>query len=431
MLTVADLALQKRDLSDVLDTIVKVQPTFISLFGRKPDATNQKHEWLEDQIVGRSFAATAIAESVLTVAAADAAKVRAGTLITMKDDPALFAVTEKTATTITVELASANGSSLTAATLPADGATFNIVSTPMREASTNDDGEETYHHLGTNANATQILRKEIIISGSALAIKVYGNVTNQLNYQTSFALAELTQDLNRIALFGRRVYPTGVVKGEIGGLYYYGTQEGGASVNANGNRIDSYVINDAAQLCVNNGVRPTLILCGPGQARVISNEYKNQLQVIREDNTRGAYVAVIVNEINGSTMTVMVEPEIPDTHAWIMDTSGFGLSNLSGRGIRDEDATPKGFDGIRRMALGELTLEFKNAKSRLCLIKNLKASTAALAEIKANVKTVNVAADAVNMDVAAASIATDAVNVDTTAVNVAADTVTVMETPAG
>ena len=425
MLTVADLALQKRDLSDVLDTIVGAQPTFISLFRRKPDAFNQKHEWLEDQIVGRSFAATAAAEGVLTVAAADSAKVRVGTLITLKDDSALFAVTAKTATTITVELASANGSSLTAATLPEAGGAFSIISTPMREASTNDDGEETYHHLGTADNATQILRKEIIISGSALAIKVYGNVTNQLNYQTAFALAELTQDLNRIALFGRRVYPTGVVKGEIGGLYFYGAQAGGLSINANGNRLDSYVINDGAQAVVGTGARPSLILCGPGQARVISNEYKNQLQVIREDKTRGAYVAVIVNEVNGSTMTVMVEPDIPDTHAWIQDPSGFGLSNLAGRGIHDEDATPKGFDGVRRMALGELTLEYKNAKQRLCLIKNLKASAAAIAEIKANVKTVNVAADAVNMDVAAASIATDAVNVATDAVNVTADTVTV------
>lgn len=405
MLTVADLALQKRDLSDVLDTIVGSQPTFISLFGRKPDAFNQKHEWLEDQIVGRSFAATAAAEGVLTVAAADSAKVRAGTLITLKDDSALFAVTATTATTITVELASANGSSLTAATLPEAGGVFIIISTPMREASTNDDGEETYHHLGTNANATQILRKEIIISGSALAIKVYGDVTNQLNYQTAFALAELTQDLNRIALFGRRVYPvTGVVKGEIGGLYFFGTQAGGLSINANGHRLDSYVINDGAQAVVGTGARPSLILCGPGQARVISNEYKNQLQVIREDKTRGAYVAVIVNEVNGSTMTVMVEPEIPDTHAWIQDPAGFGLSNLAGRGIHDEDATPKGFDGVRRMALGELTLEYKNAKQRLCLIKNLKPSAEAIAEIKNNVKTVNVAADAVN-------VATDTVGV--------------------
>ena len=41
------------------------------------------------------------------------------------------------------------------------------------------------------------------------------------------------------------------------------------------------------------------------------------------------------------------------------------------------------FDGIKRMALGEITLEFKNAGQRLCRILNLKPSAQAIAAIKA------------------------------------------------
>ena len=79
----------------------------------------------------------------------------------------------------------------------------------------------------------------------------------------------------------------------------------------------------------------------------------------------------------------MADPDVPDTDAWVIDPAGFGLASLQGRSICDEDATPKGFDGIKRMALGELTFEFKNAGQRLCRIKNLQPSSAAIAALKA------------------------------------------------
>ena len=93
-------------------------------------------------------------------------------------------------------------------------------------------------------------------------------------------------------------------------------------------------------------------------------------------------MAVIVNDINGKGMTVMADPDVPDTDAWIIDPEGFGLAALQGRGISDEDATPSGFDGIRRVALGEVTFEFRNAKQRCCRIKNLQGSASALAALR-------------------------------------------------
>ena len=372
---------KKRDLSDVLSTIVKDEPRFISNFKRADDARLQKHEWLEDQISGRSVSAAAVDGMTVTASAADLAKLKVGTLLVVKNDSALFKVTAKnSATEFTVELAAANGSAKTA---PAQNDVLNIVSTPMSEGSNGGDGEESYHLSGTAFNYTQIFRKDIIISGTALAIQVHGNVENQINRQTAFALGELARDLNRVALFGRRIEPTATVRGEGGGLYFFGTQPGALSVNALGNTLDSYLVNDAAQAVIGEGGEPTQILCSPGQARVLSNEYKNRLQIIRADEKRGAYVAVVVNEISGRTMTIMADPDMPDTEAWVNDVAGFGLCNLKGRAITDEDATPKGFDGIKRMALGEITLEFKNAGQRLCRVLNLKPSAQAIAAIKA------------------------------------------------
>lgn len=390
MLYSYSFANRKRDLSDVLSTVIKDEPRFISNFRTVPDARLGKHEWLEDQLQGRGITATAIAGGKLTVTAADFAKVRVGTLIGCKDDPALFAVSalDEANRQIAVTLAAANGSSLTVAALPAAGANFIIVSTPMGEGTGNGDGEENYALSGSEWNATQIFRKEIVLSGTALAVSIFGSADNQLNRQTAFALADLARDLNRVALFGRRVEGDATHKGEAGGLYYFGTGAGALAIDAAGAKLDSFIINDAAQSVLGEGGDPMQILCSPGQARVISNEFKERLQILRSDDRRGAYVAAIINEINGRGLTIMADPDMPDTDAWVVDPAGFGLANLKGRAICDEDATPKGFDGIRRTALGELTFEFRNVKQRCCRITNLMTSANAIAAIRNYVPTV-------------------------------------------
>ena len=63
---------RKRDLSDILSTVIREEPRFISNFKSVPDARMRKHEWLEDQMQGRSIKAESIHSGILTVSAADA-----------------------------------------------------------------------------------------------------------------------------------------------------------------------------------------------------------------------------------------------------------------------------------------------------------------------------------------------------------------------
>ncbi|WP_295806478.1 DUF5309 family protein [uncultured Victivallis sp.] len=372
---------KKRDLSDILSTVIKDEPRFISNFKPVENATQQKHEWLEDQIAGRSVTASAVTEAgVVTPADSSFAGIKIGTLLVVRNDSALFRVTALDDATFTVTLVAANGSKKT---MPEDGDVLNIVSTPVAEGSNPGDGDETGLTGACEYNCCQIFRKDIILSGTALAINVFGSADNQLNRQTAFALGELARDLNRVALFGRRVEATATTRGEAGGLYFFGTRSNSPAIDALTTKLDSTLVNDAAQAVMGAGGDPTQILCSPGQARVLSCEYKNQLQILRSDDRRGAYVAVVVNEINGRGMTIMADPDVPDTDVWVLDPAGFGLSSLNGRAITDTDATPKGFDGIKRMALGELTFVFRNAAQRICRISNLQSSSEALAAIKA------------------------------------------------
>ena len=372
---------KKRDLSDILSTVIKDEPRFISNFKPVENATQQKHEWLEDQIAGRSVTASTVTEAgVVTPADSSFAGIKIGTLLVVRNDSALFRVTALDDATFTVALVAANGSQKT---MPEDGDVLNIVSTPVAEGSNPGDGDETGLTGACEYNCCQIFRKDIILSGTALAINVFGSADNQLNRQTAFALGELARDLNRVALFGRRVEATATTRGEAGGLYFFGTRSNSPAIDALTTKLDSTLVNDAAQAVMGAGGDPTQILCSPGQARVLSCEYKNQLQILRSDDRRGAYVAVVVNEINGRGMTIMADPDVPDTDVWVLDPAGFGLSSLNGRAITDTDATPKGFDGIKRMALGELTFVFRNVAQWICRISNLQASSEALAAIKA------------------------------------------------
>ena len=223
---------RKRDLSDILSTVIRDEPRFISNFKMVPEARMRKHEWLEDRMQGRSVKAEAISSGVLTVSAADAAKVKTGTLLAPEGSSALFTVTAVGSSTITIALAAANGSGVTLETLPAEGALFKVISTPMGEGSVNGEGEENYSLGSAEYNTTQIFRKEIVLSGSALAVNVYGSADNQLNRQTAFALADLARDLNRVALFGRRVEPAPGVRGEAGGLYAFAAGDDGLSIDA-------------------------------------------------------------------------------------------------------------------------------------------------------------------------------------------------------
>ena len=350
---------KKRDLSEVLSTVIANEPRFISVFPRRSGiiAVATKHEWLEDQIAGRSITVVSIETLTITASEADVAKLKVDTLLTIRNDTALFKVTAKpTNTTFTIALVAANGSTITA---PVAENVMNIVSTPMNEGSSTGDGEDVHRVVGKDYDYTMILRKEIVLTGTALAVDTFDNVENSINRQTEFALAEAVRDLNRLALYGHRTEHTSTAKGAFGGLYEYGIQTGGLYVDASAATLDSYIVNDGAQAVLGEGGNPTQILCSPGQARVLSNEYKGQLHIVREDQKRGAYVALIVNEINGRTMTIMADPDMTDTEMWVNDIDGFALAPLKGRDIVDSDSTPKGFDGIKRTAIGELTLEFK------------------------------------------------------------------------
>ena len=370
---------QRRDLTDMLSTLIAKMSNFLSLFPFDRNATNRKVEWLQLAIAPRSITATAIAGAtgVLTVTEDEAKKAFLGQLITLDTDPAVFRVTNIGVTTVTVAFVASNGSSITATTgLPAGGAKFKIVSAPMPEASLT--AEQTHRQSGTDYNYTQIFRKDFTKSDTSQAIGVFGN-ENSVSYQEAHAIMELLRDLNRAAILGTRIEPTSQEDpGAMGGLTYFGTKPGSMSINAAGNAIDDFCINDAAQAIIDAGGTPDVVILNPGQQRVVSTLYQKQLNFTRPEEARGTYVANIATQSSGNFMRLFQEYDIFDTEAWVVDSSCFGFAPMTGRGLVSSNSTNPALDGTSRKVITEATTIFRNANQRICRIYGLKSSIAAL-----------------------------------------------------
>ena len=381
-----DFKNQVRDLGDELSSVVEQSSNILRLFATRPEATQRKHEWLEDQITGsRCVVTDTVTSHQCPMSATDLAKLRVGTLVYVEGDTAVFRVTAIDATynKATVERVGANGS---AKTDPAVNDVLVVMSTPEAEGTT--EGENKIHQSGHADNYTQIFRKDIVLSGSALAIATYG-IENSIQRQTILRLADFARDLNLQALRGIPIQPTASVNGAAGGLFYFGTLDGGLSVDAGSLAFDSFVVNDGAQAIAAEGGNPQVIICSIGQARVLSADMNDKITVVRADNQRGTFVANVVNDVTGAMMQIFADKAMPDDQAFIVDPDGFGIAALRGRSVWDEDTTPRGFDGIRRTIMGEYTFEFKNAKQRICRVTNLLASASALANKRNGVKKVS------------------------------------------
>lgn len=372
----------KLDLSDELSTLVSKQPTFLNLFPQKGIAKAPKHEWLEDVLRPKESAyASATAVGVFTFAtAAGATAFAAGDLVAISGKSALLKVTAVSGTdkTVTTSFLTAGGSGLTSETIPTAAGTLQFVSHPVSEASSS--GREIFRQSSRAYNYTQILRAGFVLSGTNLATDVYGN-ENSIAAQSAHALLDVARELDKIALFGFRCDGADDVR-RCGGLYEFGTANGCASIDATpsstANPLSLKYINDAAQEILDDGGTPDVILVGNGQKRVLSQIMRSQISYSPSDSTRGGTVDKIVCELTGGTMRIVVDPNIVDSDAWVIDSSGFGLCPMNGRWGKLEDVTEKGFDGIRYSILAEFSLNFKNATSRLCRIMNLKSSSASL-----------------------------------------------------
>ena len=376
----------KSDLGDQISRLLSESPNFISLFPIRGTVDNPKHEWLQDTVKPFDVAyASSTNAGVFTFdSASKAASFNVGELVTLKGSSVLLRVTAVSATdmTVTTSFVDANGSGLTASTIPVTAGTLRFVTRPFPEGTT--EGRVTFRQSTPEYNYTQIIRGEINLTDTALKSAVYGNEASIIE-QSAGALDIHTREINYTAIMGRRQIRNKDLsqEGRVGGLYEFGLTACGGGVNAKpagtAHGLGITDINDAAQKILDLGGTPTTILCHPSQRRVIGKALQSYIRYSPTDATRGTYVDTVVCDTNGSALRVFSDAAFPETDVWVVDASGFGLVPYNGRWGMTKDAGDNGYDGRQISFLSEYTFEFKNANARLCRIYNLLKAPEALA----------------------------------------------------
>lgn len=232
----------------------------------------------------------------------------------------------------------------------------------------NCDVESNDHCVDTDFNYTQKFTKSIVVSNSDPELSRWGSIDNRLNRQTVIVLSDLVREINAIALLGVRAASDVGPRMYAGGLYWFATGSGCNQLNCGGKPLSVEVINEAIDVVCSAGFEHPKILCSPRTSETIWDMYKDCIQIIRHDEHRGAYVAVVSDAGDGRVLEIITDPAVPDNDCWVIDPYGFGIVNKKDGRIVDEDCTLDGFDGIRRKVTCEVTFELRNAKQRCCRI---------------------------------------------------------------
>jgi hypothetical protein len=369
---------QKRDLSDAFLQVIQKAPVVRALLGdMSVEATNKKHEWLEDVVSPKAWTVNAtrnLAGAKLTLVTTAAIEV--GMVLGFETAAGVSKTVQLEVTAIdsgTVLSVSVYGGT-TDVQLVATDAVF-LVGKPKNE-STSPDPNDGYEPT-TEYNYTQIFDRTAKVSKTAEFETKYGLLQKTLDYQISRHLLDMGYEMNNAMIYGTRVERDLTNPGSMGGLLSYLENGTGNQIDAASAALTTGLLNDAFETGTGNGAdNLSTILCNSNQARKISafNTSGNNPVVMRDDNRAGNYVLEFVSDLpiaGGLISRVVVDRNFPKDKIAIIDTSRIGLVPMSGRNFSDENAAGNGDDFFAKRVLGEFTMQMKNASESHMLIHTL------------------------------------------------------------
>lgn len=353
--------LNKRSINEVFETIIKNAPRLISFVGRGANATNTKHEWINDVQDAKQFALASNYTAGGTMAFVDASKLVVGTIFefevtaTGKPVAAQYRATAKDGNTVTVVVVGGTDANVTAAT-----STIVVVSEANKEG-----GPfivDASNIPATNWNYTQILRKVASVTGTQQATGTHG-IPNALAYQEQYQLGLIARELDRQLIRGFRFAGSeGDQTRMMGGLAEFVYK-----VDGGNSTLDLAMFNDAVQEAYSRGaINPNVIVAHPSQSAAFA-AMKINTTTMRQDATGGSSVSQVEGNLGGIHNIVWDFNQKKD-RIDIIDTSMVELNYL--REFVSEDIAKTG-DTFDRSILGELTVSIRNGQNCHIAIDNL------------------------------------------------------------
>ena len=336
-----------------------------------------KMGWLDMRVDATSSTTTAQAlAAATTIAVADGTKFRAGMTASPAGSDEVVLITAVSGNNLTV----VRGFGGTTAADIASGAVLTIDSVGREENSTaQNDGIFQPDPL---ENYFQTMDTAVEFSRRALATLQFGN-TNDLTFQLSERIKQLTTQLDRALVRGRKATAT-VGANTVtytGGLRYFLDQAGAIKTDNSAAALTLDAINALNAEIVARGGTSNSIAVGIKQARklhaLISANYDSQR--LADWTADAGSVLRLPSDLPliGSVTNIVIDTNLNDSELVIFDAGmisvvpmATGNANAAGN-WRTVDATLPGQDGQRTRIIGDFAMEIRQSKTHMARLYNI------------------------------------------------------------
>jgi len=336
-----------------------------------------KMSWLDMRVDATNSALTAASLAAdTTIDVADGTKFRAGMLLSTSSSDEVILVSSVASNVLTV----VRGFGGTTAADLASGAVLTIDSVGRAENSTaQNDG---IFQPDPVENFFQTMDTAVEFSRRALATLQFGN-TNDLAFQLSERIRQLTIQMNRALVRGRKA--TATVGGETvtytGGLRYWLDQSGALKTDNSAAALTLDQINVLNAELVARGGMANTIAVGIKQARklsaLVSANYSSQR--LQEWTADEGSVLTLPSDLPlvGNVNRIVVDTNLADNELMIFDSGMISVvpmasNNANATGAwQTKDATQPGQDGERTRILGDFAMEVRQSKTHMARLYNI------------------------------------------------------------
>lgn len=346
---------------DVADLIGIISPKETPLLDALPmaerPAQHVLHEWMEDALAPHTVtSSTAVASTTAasSVEVHDGAGGAAAAYLQV-GDILEFASGEQ------VQISGISGNYLslsrafggTSATSYDAGVVIDVVGSAALEGA--DVSVDTSRPRTRRQNYCQLIKKDVIISGTARAMRYLGGVSDEFELQKAKKVAEALRDLERLVIRGR------TSGNSLGSASNYRTMDGllariTTNVTSTGTLTPS-ILNDIVKSAWNKGGQPDLIVADANWKALIDQFNATDRRVMNKDED--FHQKISVYESTFGLQRVMLNRWMPANTLLVLDSSKVKVVPLQGRSFRVEGVAKTG-DADKAMVLGEYTLEIWN-----------------------------------------------------------------------
>lgn len=349
----------------------------VSMGGARTPFDGYKASWLDMRVDATNSALTAgVNDSVTTIPVADGTKFRAGMTISASTGNEVMLITAVAGNNLTVTRAF--GGTTAAALLSGAVVTIDSVGRAENSLAVNDG----IYQPDPVENFFQTMDTAVEFSRRALATMQFGS-TNDLTFQLSERIRQLTIQMNRALVRGRKA--TATVGGEtvtyMGGMGFYLDQAGAINTSNSAAVLTLDAINAINAEIVSRGGFANTIAVGIKQARklsaLVSANY-NSSRLGEWSADEGSLLTLPSDlPLVGNVNRIVVDTNLKDDELYIYDAGMLSIVPMAaGNGTESgnwttKDATAVGQDGTRTRIIGDFTLEMRQSKTHAARMYNI------------------------------------------------------------